>query len=198
MEPMQPSAIVADSITPPLWPLRQAVAALDGSGVVAHPTEAVFGLAARADAPDGVAAILRLKGRSVLKGFIVIAASLEQIEALAELPTGPRRAEVLATWPGPWTWLLAARPRTPGWLTGGRDVLAVRLTAHPLSRLLCAHCGPLVSTSANPNGRPPARSALMVRRYFPGAATVVLSGALGGERRPTRIVDARTGVVIRA
>ncbi|MCY1445974.1 Threonylcarbamoyl-AMP synthase [compost metagenome] len=64
-------------------------------------------------------------------------------------------------------------------------------------RALCAHTGPLVSTSANPAGRPAARSRLRVEQYFGGQLDAVLGGALGGRRNPSLIRDLRTGQVIR-
>ena len=71
-----------------------------------------------------------------------------------------RRDAVLASWPGPNTWLMPCQPAAPGWLRGAHATLAVRVTAHPLAAALCrAFGGAIVSTSANRAGRPPARSA---------------------------------------
>jgi len=181
----------------PLFPWMRALRALRAGGVVAHPTEGVFGLACRADHLPAVARIVELKGRSPAKGFLLIASDLADLEGWVEAPSGPLAPEILASWPGPHTWLLPARPGVPDLLTGGRPTLAVRVTAHPLARALAQEAGPLVSTSANPTNRPSATSALAVRRYFRDTDLVILDGALGKLGHPTSIRDARTGRWIR-
>jgi L-threonylcarbamoyladenylate synthase len=185
------------SLPAPLFPWMRAVRTLRAGGVIAHPTEGVFGLACRADHLPAVARIIELKGRSPAKGFLLIAADFADLEEWVEAPSGPLAAEVLASWPGPHTWLLPARPGVPDLLTGGRPTLAVRVTAHPLARALARETGPLVSTSANPTSRPPAASALAVRRYFRGEGLVILDGALGNLGHPTSIRDGRDGRWIR-
>ena len=130
--------------------------------------------------------------RLTAKGLILIASDFRQLAAyLQPLGANPRR-RVLATWPGPVTWLLPARPETPWWLTGKHGTLAVRVTAHPLAAALCAAAGgALVSTSANPSGLRPARSALRVRRMFGNGVDFILHGATGGRRGPRPTADRR-------
>ena len=182
---------------PNRWHLSLAVRTLAAGGVLAYPTEAVWGLGCNPLDPAAVNRLLALKGRPVAKGLILIAADLEALEPFVLLDA-PLRARVEATWPGPVTWLLPARPRVPPWLRGRHATLAVRIPAHPPARALCrAWGGPLVSTSANPAGRPPARSRITLMRYFDGRLDGVLPGPLGGRRRPTEIRDAATGVVLR-
>jgi L-threonylcarbamoyladenylate synthase len=143
--------------------------------------------------------LLALKQRPVGKGLILIAADFAQLAAYVTPLPEPRMGEILAGWPGPATWLLPAAPETPYWLTGTHETIAVRVTAHPQARALCEAWGrPLVSTSANPAGAPPARSALQVRRYFGDRLDLVLTGALGALRRPTSIRDGRSGRLLRA
>jgi len=181
------------------WWLRETVRRIRSGGVVAYPTEAVYGLGCDPDNGRAVQRLLMLKRRPLHKGLILIAADFAQLcPYLGQLTTG-RLDEVLHTWPGPATWLVPAAPGTPDWLTGGRDSLAVRVTAHPPARALCLAWGsPLVSTSANPTGRPPARSALQVRRYFGTGLDAILTAPLGGQARPTPIRDARSGALLRA
>ena len=99
--------------------------------------------------------------------------------------------------PGPNTWLVPHHNRLPEWVTGEHDTVALRVSDHPLVRALCSYTGPLISTSANPAGRPSARSRLRVEQYFPGELDKVLGGALGGRKNPSLIRDLRTGDVIR-
>jgi len=181
------------------WHIRQAVRAIDAGGIVAYPTEAVFGLGCDPLNAHALARLLALKGRPVDKGLILIADRFEALAPfLAPLDAATRR-RVEASWPGPVTWLLPARPEVSPLLRGRHDTLAVRVTAHPLAAVLCAAFGgALISTSANPAGRPPARSALAARRYFGAALDGLLNGPLGGSARPTSIRDGRSGSLVRA
>ena len=168
-------------------------------GVVAYPTEAVYGLGCLPHEPDALERILAIKRRSTHKGFVLIGASVAQIERFAVVPAGTRGTEIRATWPGPITWVLEARPGVPAALTGGRSTVAVRVTAHEIARRLCERVGSaLVSTSANVSGRPPLCTALAVRRVLGRDVDFVLAGPLGGLDRPTMIRDGVTGAVLRA
>ncbi|MDJ0738719.1 MAG: Sua5/YciO/YrdC/YwlC family protein [Gammaproteobacteria bacterium] len=178
--------------------LQIAARRLRDGAVVAYPTEAVFGLGCDPLNRDAVYRLLALKGRPVDKGLILIASSAVQLRPFVEPPTAEIRQRLDATWPGPVTWLLPARPETPRWLRGSHASIAVRVTAHPLAAALCdAFGGPLVSTSANTSGRPPARTSLQVRLRCPGVDHIV-SGATGGAARPSSIRDALSGKELRA
>lgn len=178
--------------------IKRAVAVLEAGGVVAYPTEAVYGLGCDPLREDAVNRLLALKGRSWQEGLIVIGADYEQLRPLIDTGDGQAVARARATWPGPVTWVFPARPHVPDWLTGGRDTLAVRVTEHPDANALCSAFGrPVVSTSANAAGEPPARDAESVRRQFGVALECVLDGAVGGRRKPSEIRDALTGEILR-
>ena len=186
--------------------LREAARVVAGGGVIAYPTEAVFGLGCDPLDPDAVLRILAIKGRDMDKGLILIAADFGALLPYVEpLPT-ERMAEIRATWPGPNTWLLPARPETPTWLTGKHDTLAVRVTGHPVAAALCraaarygSHIGSgaLVSTSANLSDLNPARTALDVRRQLRDAPDLLVAGRCGAHPKPSTIRDGRTGRVLR-
>jgi L-threonylcarbamoyladenylate synthase len=179
--------------------LRLAARLLRRGAVVAYPTEAVYGLGCDPLNPAAVDRILAIKGRPVSKGLILIAAEFRQLAPFVEmLDEGSRMAEVLASWPGPHTWLLPAASGCPSWLTGQHDTLAVRVTAHPVAAGLCRAAGmSLVSTSANRSGQPPARTALQARRRCGSTLDLTVHGATGGLLRPTPIRDAATGALVR-
>lgn len=183
---------------PTRFQLHQAARIIKAGGVLAYPTEAIFGFGCDPDDGGAVERILAIKGRSATKGLILIAAAIEQIlPFIAELPK-LRAAEIRASWPGPTTWVLPATPKTPLWLTGGRTTIAARVTAHRGTADLCRACGmALVSTSANRSGRRPTRSSLTVRRWFKTDIDYLLPGACGAERRPSRMIDANSGEVLR-
>ena len=185
--------------TPPsLFKLRLAARALRDGAIVAYPTEAVFGLGCDPLNRAAVDRLLAIKQRPIHKGLILIASDPVQLAPFIETPGDTAQARLDASWPGPVTWLLPARPQTPRWLRGGHASIAVRVTAHPVAAALCrAFGGPIVSTSANLSRRPPARSALQVRLRCPGTDLIV-HGACGDADRPTTIRDALSGAVLRA
>lgn len=179
------------------WRVQQAAREIRAGAVIAYPTEAVWGLGCDPWNEDAVYRLLAIKGRSVAKGVILIADNIRQFDFLFEDFPQAWMDQMSSTWPGPNTWLVPHRDLLPAWITGKHDSVAVRVSDHPLVRELCALVGPLVSTSANPQGRPPARSRLRVEQYFRGEVDVVLGGALGGRKNPSVIRDLRTGEVVR-
>jgi L-threonylcarbamoyladenylate synthase len=168
-------------------------------GLIAYPTEAVFGLGCLPFAAEALERLFALKRRSWRKGLLLIAADFAQIAPFVVLPADPgRRRELLASWPGPVTWVLPATRTVPRWITGGRPTVGVRVTAHPVAAALCERVGSaLVSTSANVARRPPLKAALHVRRALGRGLDYVLAGPLGGLASPTVIKDGRTGRVLR-
>ncbi|HEX7966060.1 MAG TPA: Sua5/YciO/YrdC/YwlC family protein [Gammaproteobacteria bacterium] len=184
---------------PAAWPLRRAVETVKSGGVVAYPTEAVYGLGCDPLEYRAVARIFELKQRDAAKGLILIASRMEQLTPfMAPLPADVRQ-KLAASWPGPVTWVVPAAEALPDWLSGGRATLAVRVTAHPIASALCETAGmALVSTSANKSGLPPARTALAVRAQFGARVDAVLPGPVGGLAKPTEIREALTGKVLRA
>ena len=178
--------------------IAKAVRILRNGGVIAYPTEAVFGLGCMPDDASAVARLLEIKQRSWRKGLLLIAADIEQVEAWAFLPDGELGRTVAESWPGPVTWALPARERVPPWISGGRGTVAMRVTDHPVARALCRRAGtPLVSTSANIGGRPPIRRLLVLRRQLGRAVDYIVPGALGDRQRPSLIRDAESGRILR-
>lgn len=181
--------------------LDGAAACLRNGGIVAYPTEAVWGLGCDPDDGEALARLIKLKSRDAAKGLILIAGDIAQLEPWLAGVTVEQREQLLASWPGPYTWLVPDNGRAHPLLRGEHVSLAVRVTDHPLVQALCAAFGgPLVSTSANRAGESPAMTADEVRDAF-GAALVndvILEGPLGGNPRPSTIRDLATGQVLRA
>jgi L-threonylcarbamoyladenylate synthase len=169
------------------------------SGVIAYPTEAVFGLGCEPRDRDACERIFALKARDPDKGLILIGASFEHLQPYVAEASAADLARAHAQWPGPVTWLFPAAADCPRWITGRFSSVAVRVTAHPLAAELCRlHGGALISTSANRAGRPPARSALAVRRAFPRGVDLIVHGELGRSARPSMILDLQSGAQLRA
>jgi L-threonylcarbamoyladenylate synthase len=186
-------------VSPELLTIRQGAQCLADGGVIAYPTEAVYGLGCDPGNRDAVLRILELKNRPASAGLILIADRLERFAPYIEPVSAEDRARALSVWPGPVTWLFPRSASVPDWLAGVHATIALRVTAHSGCRALCAAFGgPIVSTSANPGGEEPARSAEQVDAFFHGQLCGIVEGELGSGNQPSEIRDLATGRVIRA
>lgn len=180
---------------------KQAAEAIRDGGVIAYPTEGVWGLGCDPRNEEAVLRLLAIKQREVEKGLILIAAHEDQLLPFVSMQALnlSQRTAVLMTWPGAATWIVPASPSAPRWITGAHDGIAVRVSAHPPVIELCnAFGGALVSTSANlaGNAAPTQRTGL-----DPGVVALiagVLAGETGGLQRSTPIRDARSGAFLRS
>jgi len=180
------------------WHLRRAVRVLRRGGIVAHATEAVYGLACDPLNSQALGRLLALKSRSGAKGLILIGYSSEQVLRYASALSGDQWQAVIDSWPGPVSWVVPARTGLDPRLTGGRRSIALRVTGHVQAAQLCRRFGAaLVSTSANRSGHGPARTDLVVRRRFRQSLDYILPGRVGEQRRPSEIRDAVSGRVLR-
>jgi L-threonylcarbamoyladenylate synthase len=134
---------------------------------------------------------------------ILLSESIERVEPLLVGLDTTIRNQVIESWEKSaqnqraHTWLLPINNEIPAWIYGDHDRVAIRVTQHPLCQQLCQDLDDfVVSTSANPAGLSPALSADEVQKYF-SDQVAILSGELGDSLKPSRIVDAVTGVVIR-
>ena len=180
--------------------LADTAAALQRGGLVAYPTEAVWGLGCDPRIEAATLRLLALKQREVEKGLILIAADEEQLAPFIDMAAldAAQRDAVRATWPGPHTWIVPASNEAPRWITGRHAGIAVRVSAHPQVVALCnAFGGALVSTSANLAGEPAAHAIDQLDPRVVERVDAVLAGETGGLARPTDIRDARTGAAIR-
>jgi len=182
------------------WHYSQAARVLHQGGIIAYPTEAVWGLGCDPFNEDAVMRLLALKKRPVEKGVILVASSMAQIAPLLSSLSEAELAQLKQTWPGPQTWLLPDPDHLiPSWIKGKHNSVAIRVSAHLGVASLCnAFKGPIVSTSANLSGAVPAGSLLRVSVYFGQNIDYSLPGKLGGLKQPTRIQDLRDSRVIRS
>ncbi len=176
--------------------IRKAARILENDGVIAYPTEGVFGFGCLPESISAVARILSIKDRDPAMGFVLIASRPEQIAPLADMEIDPATLE--STEEQPVTWIVPASDEVPYWIRGDHPGVAIRLTAHPVAAALCdAVDSPLVSTSANESGRPPARNIHVLRRQFGDRVDYIVPGACGPASGPSEIRDLATGKVIR-
>ena len=179
--------------------VKTAARALAAGGVIAHPTESVWGLACDPYNPHAVARLLQLKNRAESKGLILVSGDEADFAGLLQNLTGDQLDQLRRTWPGPVTWLLPHFGRVPAWICGDHHTVALRQTAHPFTAALTrAFGGAIVSTSANPSGCLPARHKYQVLRYFGSELDFVGGGSTGRQKTPSEIRDLVSGSVLRA
>lgn len=179
------------------WQIKLFAQRLRDGGVIAYPTETVYGLGCDPLNSSAVARLLTIKQRAADKGFILIASDYAQLSPYVDADKHLRKRVKHST-VEPVTWLLPASPNAPAWITGNHSSVAVRITSHPLAAQLChAFGGAIVSTSANLSGQPPARKEWQVRRILGAVLDDILVGQSGPFKKPSEIRDAITGHVIR-
>jgi L-threonylcarbamoyladenylate synthase len=182
VDPVQPAADVIDA----------AVRALLAGGVVAYPTDTLYGLAIDPRQPGAVARLFEAKGRSQEAAIPLVAAETEQVARdvgpLSELAT--RLAGQF--WPGPLTLVIEAHPELDRRLLGGGTSVAVRVPDHAVARALAARLGSAVTaTSANTSGGVAPDTARAVRESLGVAVTFGIDGGRTAGGAPSTIVDTR-------
>jgi L-threonylcarbamoyladenylate synthase len=176
--------------------LKQVAEVLCSGGIIAYPTEGVYGLGCLPDEDAAVERVLRLKQRAAGKGLILIAAEAEQLDGWIDLPAG--RSLPVPDPAYPITWIVPPGPFAHSLLRGENIGIAVRLTTNLVARSLCnAVDSPLVSTSANLTGRPTARNRYVLRRQFMQRVDYVVPGNCGPHDGPSEIREFMTGKVLR-
>ncbi|MCW8900549.1 MAG: L-threonylcarbamoyladenylate synthase [Gammaproteobacteria bacterium] len=181
--------------------VEQAIKVLQQGGIIAYPTEAVYGLGCNPDDLAAVKKILRIKQREKDKGLILIAASFDQIKPYIQVLEKNIEEKLLVSWRDsakPITWLVPVKNEISDYLTGQFDTLAVRVSKHPLVKELCEKFGgAIVSTSANRAKQEAARTSDQVEEIFEDEIDFILEGETDPNAQPSEIRDALTNKVIR-
>lgn len=177
--------------------LSRAARVLRSGGLVAFPTETVYGLGANALDADAVEQLFATKGRPADNPLIVHLASSAQLERVAAAPTP--LAEELAErwWPGPLTLVLRAHPDLPKITTGGLDTVAVRVPDHPVAQALLTRADvPVAAPSANRSGRPSPTTAAHVAADLGDVVDIILDGGACRVGVESTVVDVRGAVPV--
>lgn len=168
-------------------------------GIIAYPTEAVWGLGCDPFNKTAVKKLLALKSRPIEKGMILVAGEEQQLQPWCEqLP--PHLAQKLITpCHTPTTWLVEDTNIAPDWIRGKFTSTAIRLSQHAGVQALCrAYGGVIVSTSANPAGQPPALSIEQVQDYFANEVEAIFLDKLGSATQPSQIKELTSEKTIRS
>ncbi|HEX5452110.1 MAG TPA: L-threonylcarbamoyladenylate synthase [Candidatus Limnocylindrales bacterium] len=168
-----------------------AVEALRVGGIVALPTDTVYGLAAAKDVAGAIDRLFEVKGRSADRAVAVLVADLGQAADVGQLST-QARALAERFWPGGLTLVVAQRadrPPLPAALTGGRSTVGLRVPDHPAPRALAAALGPLPTSSANLSGEPELRDADAIEARLGSRLALILDGGPARGGPPSTVVD---------
>jgi L-threonylcarbamoyladenylate synthase len=179
--------------------ILEAAGTIGGGGVIAYPTEAVWGLGCDPFSEQAVKKILCLKQRPVDKGLILIGSRVENFSQYLH-GLEPKYLQLFAIpLSQPTTWLVPDNGFAPRWVVGNHGTVALRITLHPVVSALCnTFGGAIVSTSANPQGLPAATTQIKVEEYFAGSLDFYAPGDVVGASRESEIKNLLTGEVIRS
>lgn len=191
------SLVYKTAASPLLALIPRILAHLKQGGVIAYATESCFGLGCDPRNFRAVRRILAIKGRPQRKGLILVASDLKLLAPYLAPLSQAELNKLNQIWPGPTTVLAPASSHTPNWLTGQYKTIAVRLTAHSdAARLSHALNMALVSTSANRSGKIPYKRFQQCVQAF-GNKVMVLPGRIGKRKRPSTILDLKSGKIFR-
>ncbi len=178
--------------------INKAVKTIQSGGVIAYATEAVYGLGCDPDNTDAIERILKFKGRDKKQGFILIASNALQVVKYLGVLNEQEQEFLDKEWQEPTTLILPASDLVSSLVTGGRKTIAVRITTHADTKLLCnALAHPLISTSANLSGLAAIRSRLQLEKIFADKVDYIFPSDLGESTKPSTIINASTGQVLR-
>jgi L-threonylcarbamoyladenylate synthase len=167
-----------------------AIEVLRAGGLVAMPTDTVYGVGVALDAKDGLVRLFAAKGRPLDRAIVLLAADLEQAASVGVFSAAAR---LLAErfWPGGLTLVLlqALEARLPAELTGGAATIGVRIPDHESPRALARALGPMPVTSANLSGQPDAQDASEVLAQLGSRVNLVLDGGRARGGIPSTVVD---------
>ncbi len=167
-----------------------AIEVLRAGGLVAMPTDTVYGVGVALDAKDGLARLFAAKDRPLDRAIVLLAADLEQAASVGVFSAAAR---LLAErfWPGGLTLVLLQAPeaRLPAELTGGAATIGVRIPDHESPRSLARALGPMPVTSANLSGQPDAQDASEVLAQLGPRVNLVLDGGRARGGIPSTVVD---------
>lgn len=173
---------------------------LNNGGVIAYPTEAVFGLGCDPDNPEAIKKLLAVKQRSVDKGLILIADDFEKLRPYVDLSDVAEESLqwMFSHWPGPFTFVIPKSNKTSHWVAGNHNSIAVRVTAHHIAADVVKSFGkPIVSTSANLAGAPSITCSEQLKNEIEPKVDAILEGTLGEQSNPSIIIELTSRKVLR-
>lgn len=179
------------------WQLDRIGRVINRGGVIAYPTESVYGLGCNPDNSQALEKILRIKKRPVSKGLIILVSELSQAEPFIQKLTQAQQKQLNQKQSRATTWLIPKHSELSPLLCGEHQKLAVRITQHPIAKAICELTNSaLVSTSCNLFNRPEMKTTLEVRNKMGAQVDYIVNG-LCGNQKPSQIIDLESGQILR-
>ncbi len=176
--------------------IRHAAHIIKHGGIIAYPTDTVYGLGCDPYNPHAIDLINTIKQRPADKQFILLAANIEQIRSLVLLDE--EQEKIIAQSTQPTSWIINASKNAPSWLIDKYNTITIRISNHPDVKYLCNVLGhTIISTSANPSGKTPARNALELHKYFHHITDKILISNKKQTSKPSKIIRLCDNRVIR-
>jgi len=173
--------------------IAEAVGVIARGGVVAFPTDTVYGIGVAAEDPSALRRLYALKGRDADKPIPLLLSGVEWLGKVSETASARAWRLAEAFFPGALTLVVPLSRRFPKELNGGRGTVGVRVPDHPIALRLIEACGGFLAvSSANRSGEPPATTAAEVRALFDGAIELILDGGATPGAIPSTVVDTTT------
>ncbi|MEA3492909.1 MAG: L-threonylcarbamoyladenylate synthase [Candidatus Margulisiibacteriota bacterium] len=166
--------------------LKKAAKTLKSGGIIAFPTETVFGIGACLDQPEAIKQIFKIKKRSCKKPLQILIGNMRQAKKLGKF--SKRALELAKAWPGPLTLVIYKTGKVPKLVTGGSKKVGLRMPDHKTILNLIKKCGPIVATSANKAGEKPALTVKAVKKNLPEIDFVIPGRVKSG--KASKVVDA--------
>ena len=182
-----------DPTHPDLNRLRTASEVIRQGGIIAYPTETVYGLGVDPFNPDALKKVFDLKGRTAEKSLILLVRGEADLSLLTDEISEKAQNLMNAFWPGPLTLVLRASKKIPVPLLGAGNTIAVRVSSHPVAKILTdLVSGPITSTSANRSGQPSAKSAEEASSIFENRLDLIVDGGPSTSDIPSTVLDLST------
>lgn len=176
--------------------IRHAAHIIRHGGVIAYPTDTIYGLGCDPWNQEAVNRINSIKQRPLNKQFILLAGDIAQLKHLIEITREQQQIIIQNT--EPTSWIVPASTDAPCWLTGNDGSLSIRVTDHPDVQRLCRATGyAIISTSANISGKAPAKSAFELHKYFHHKVDKILLADKPPAGKASKIIRLCDNVVIR-
>lgn len=176
--------------------IRHAAHIIKHGGVIAYPTDTIYGLGCDPYNFHAVNLVNAIKNRPLNKNFILLAANIEQIKSLVILDKEQEKYITQQT--QSISWVIQASPSAPQWLIDKNNMITIRLSQHAVVKRLCLALGhAIISTSANPSGKSPAKNSLDLHKYFHHRVDKILLFNYKKKSNPSKIIRLCDNYVIR-
>jgi L-threonylcarbamoyladenylate synthase len=176
--------------------IRHAAHIIRHGGIIAYPTDTVYGLGCDPFNATAVAQINDIKQRASSKQFILLGGHIEQIKPLVFI--SDQQQNTILQSQQPTSWVAEAKPCAPDWLCSDENTLTIRISQHSVVQRLCHILGhAIISTSANLSRKPPAKNALTLHKYFHFTVDKILTSQKKLNAKPSKIIRLCDNHVIR-